>query len=157
VLVKELIGKDLSNINITEAISAFILDTFAKYIGPPTGETGSTPDPAAPAAPSTPPAEPTSTEEDDVVGGDDEDNGVDIDDGDSDTEEGTENPTPGDAIEEPVTPEKIFRTYDGVSKRMAEDLTKGLSFPEMKDRLNEELKTIMKLLNMIDSISGTGK
>ena len=138
--------KNFSVGRITTAISKFIIEEFEKYLADREAEKSKKSPKSAPSksVATSKKSAPTEDEKEEV-------------DDDSDPEEGAEDPTPASTTDEPITLERIFSTYHGVSKRMAEDVSKGISIPEMKDRLKEELKMIMKILDMIDSISGTEK
>jgi hypothetical protein len=138
-------GKNLSIGRITEAISTFMLKEFAAFLVDEENRRRKTK-----VATSTETKIDNHTETmKDPVPADDND--------DVDDEPEPDKDTPELNPEESVTTEKIFRTYDGVSKRIAEDVSKGISIPKMETRLKEELKVITQLLNMIAHLSDTGK
>lgn len=133
--LKNLKGKKLTAGRTITAISKFMLEEFKEYLkekdteraGQTRAQGSPKPEPKSGNQSTAPTKDPTLI--------DDTDDGDDLE------------------SKEPVTTEKIFSTYDGVSKRMAEDLTKGISIPEMETRLKEELKIITQLLNMISHLS----
>ncbi len=153
ILAKELIGKELSAIEITATISTFMIEAFVKLSTPKPAATGQALEPTP--IETTEEGQPDAVEDNDPEGYSDEES--EGNDEYQASEEDTENLTSGSTTDEPVTTEKILLTYDGVSKRIAEDVTKGISIPEMETRLKEELKVITKLLNMIANLSTTGK
>lgn len=158
-LITQLTGNQKSAIEITAAISDFIIDAFEKSIAPKME--GVTPS-AAPAIPQPAASQSESIPDDDV----DEFNEDDSNDSEESQEDVPEDPTDEDEsrsdetvekTEEPLTVETIKYKVMTVTKQVMEDFSKDISLTEMRASLEKELNVIMTLLSRIDSLNREGR
>ena len=150
ILEKNLIGEKRSSTEITEAISSLMITAFEKLLADrEAGKSGITPEPAA------------SQISDEIQSSTAEENST-ICDSDNENEgpvadENTTESDPESGIEEPVTIETIKTGTMNVSIRLAEFASKDIPLVEIENSLKAELNNIIKLLNMITSLSSGGK